>query len=722
MSTSLSTENLYELSDGEVKTTVLSTFTRQLKASSSVRDTFFHGVSMPIEPVNAGFVDDVATALTCSSIGRSSLYGFSDTVDHKKSDDYWSSKLTSAHALTEGRHLYSWAFPQHCQADGHTFAEYLAQDPVAWGSRLKSAVVSSSFVNTTMVRLIGAEADWLAKLNLVFYKINRLDPSLTAEVLDAWKTAYPDKGIVNTWESHAFIPPQQFSNDQFLSQVNAVIAQKHTWTDTLPGNAYEETVWEDYGLKVVAFLKGKPKQLGLTTGKKPDNFDYYNKATCFVAGTPILLADRSIRPIEQIAGGHQVLAQDGQISIQTDEQIVVTLERAAYIYGINEVEPFFDRAHAFWTEDGWKSITPEITREANPSFPVSQLSAGDTLYRVAEGTSFSYQKVRIEKITRRPIPAGSQLYGLHLIGARSYHAHGFCVAMNYPMITEKRLTGGLARLTDAERTLLAQALAPIMPMLKRAIGSFIEAPVHRALGGEDARELLAPPVLDLATLNRTYEIHTESEEAGTVEANELIFESGRLFLGNERILEPEIRGNDLTWHQAKQGRYFAGLLRFAPGGLALYGQVFIGSSVQDATVSQIVGTVPPSVYSTEVATHPTSEMNEYGYESGVTMTLGYRYKSPNALQLILDFDGQSALPIATPIPNPTNKQQLEILVNYDAELTPVAYATVSKLWPASGRIQFSWDGSTFSGTMTRYDPTRETPTQAHYAWIGKVKR
>ena len=714
----LSIENLYALSDAEVKTTVVATFTRQLEASSSVRDTFFPGASMPVDPLNRDFVDDVATALVCSSMAHSSLYGFKDAVNRKKADDYWSDHMKSADALAEGRHLYSWAFPQYCKGGGHTFAEYLADDPTEWGSRLKARVVSDSFVNVKMAELFAAEANWLEQLNLVFYKINRLDPSLTAEVLDIWTKAYPDQGIVNTWQSHEFVPPDQFSDDQFLAQVNTAISKKDTTTDTI--NAYYESVFVHYGLRVVAFLKGKPKQLGLTTGKKPDNFDYYTKHTCFIAGTPVLLADRTIRPIEQIAEGHQVLARDGKVSTQTDEQVVITLERAACIYGINDIEPFFDHAHAFWTQDGWKSINPEITRDANPSFPVSQLGVGDSLYRVADTSPFSYREVRIEKITRKPIPAGSKLYGLHLIGHRSYHAHGFCVAMNYPMITEKRLTGGFSRLTDAERQLMARNLVPIMPLLKKAVGSFIEAPIRRALGAEESSETAAIPVIDLETLNRNYDLHVESGEPGAAIPKGLTFDSGRLFLGDERILEPEIRGNDLTWHQAKPGRYCAGLLRFAPGGLAVSGLVFTGSTVQDATSMQVVGTIPPTVYTTQVAIHPTSATDETGYESGVIVTLGYRYKLPSPLQLILEFDGQPALSVATPVTNPKNKQ-LELLINYDAEITPVAYDTVSKLWPASGQIQFSWDGVAFSGTMTRYDPIRESPTKAYYVWIGKAR-
>jgi len=201
-----------------------------------------------------------------------------------------------------------------------------------------------------------------------------------------------------------------------------------------------------------------------------------------VAGTPVLLAGGSTKNIEAVAEGDDVIAEHGAVSTRSDETVLIPLEDDEEIYGINELEPFFSAGHLFLTAEGWKAIDPATALEENPTGRiVGRLEVGDVVFRVASLEPFAYERVRIERIATRTLSAGAMLHGLHLLGARSYHAHGFCVAMNYPMLTAKRFADGVAKLSADERRLLATQLESVMPLLKKALGSFIEAPLRRAL-------------------------------------------------------------------------------------------------------------------------------------------------------------------------------------------------------------------------------------------------
>ncbi|HZO71124.1 MAG TPA: hypothetical protein VFB60_02915 [Ktedonobacteraceae bacterium] len=478
MANSLSVDNLYELKDEEVKRTVIATFLAQLENAGPVKKVFFEHERPPaLGPQNGEFVENVVSALVASAISRSSLYDFNRTVDQGRADSYWQQALRSDTATRAGQALYEWAFPEYCRGGGHTFREYLNDRPESWGQQFATYVSTNPFVNVTMNKLISGEANWLERLNLVLYKIHRLhSPSLPA-VLSVWQHAYPDKGVVQMWQSYNYVPAPAFHNDEFMGQVATAINVREI------ASSYDEfgTTYYVYGGAVWRFLSGRPKALGLTTGQHPNNIRYPS-IKGFVAGTPVQLADGRRVPIESVKQGDVVLARDGATGTRSDESVVARLASDTIIYGINDDEPFFGPGRLFWTDEGWKALEPAIGREENPSRQIGKLQEGDVVFRLVQHEPPCYEQVKIQCFSRRVLPAGALLYGLHLEEARSYHAHGFCVGMNYPVITEQRLSAGLSKLSHEERRFLARQLKPALPLLAKAIGNFIEGPLQRTLG------------------------------------------------------------------------------------------------------------------------------------------------------------------------------------------------------------------------------------------------
>jgi hypothetical protein len=229
-----------------------------------------------------------------------------------------------------------------------------------------------------------------------------------------------------------------------------------------------------------------PKQLGLLTGGGPTNLGESHPLSCFVEGTPVHLADGRRVPIDSIAEGDRVLTRDGGVAIQTGETVVLELTEDTTVYGFDDgtapTEPFFSAGHMFWTAEGWKAIDPSIPRIENPDREVKKLEPGDSVYRLKATEPVSYEEVTITAFTEKVLPAGARLYGLHLVdGPRSYHANGYLAAMNYPILTKKRLVDGCRQLTESELRVLERHLSPVMPLLNVVVGPFVESALDDVL-------------------------------------------------------------------------------------------------------------------------------------------------------------------------------------------------------------------------------------------------
>jgi hypothetical protein len=497
----LTTEVLLNLPDDAVRAFVTSQFVAQLRSSPSVRG--FFGTSESVAPKNQSFVDDLGVAFACSSIAHSSLYGFAGTVNGSAADHFWQAGLadTNASAVAEGQALYDWAFPAYCKSSDASFSDFLGNNPTQWAADLSAYVTTTPYIDTTINKIF-SDPGWLDQLNLTLYKIDRLDPTKTAAVLAVWQKAYPAKEIVQDWNQRNFVPQANFADlpEQMLGEVNAQIGAEQTYQSG--GTDTGEAGWQQpvYGMWVAYDFLGiqppypnldwnqnsRPRQLGFLSGASPDNLGE-SSPSCFVGGTLVPLADGRSVPIETVAEGQGVLAKDGAVSIRTSETVVITARRGVELFGFDHAggaeEPFFSGGHLFWTADGWKAVKPSVALAQNPDRAVGQLAVGDCVLRLVSTDPVAYEDVEITAITRKVLAAETPLYSLHLAdGPRSYHANGFLVGMNYPVVTIGRLVDGLGRLTEHERRVLRRHLEPVIPLLEAAIGPFVRMVVDMAYG------------------------------------------------------------------------------------------------------------------------------------------------------------------------------------------------------------------------------------------------
>lgn len=471
---SLSVENLYLIGDDATRQGAYDLFVRQMQSAAPVHSVFFNNIG-PVGGFDAAFVNPVAIALVCSAISRSSLYRFSATIDQPKADSFWATRLDGSGGISAGQANYRQLFGSAAY-DGTSFAEYLPQG-ASWAASLAKMVTTNPFINTTMAKMMANDKDWRRRLNLVLYKLDRLDANTVQPVLATWRAAYPNENITIEWPNYNYISAFRFQGAMFLGEVNAAISVR-----TVQGLGRQTLyIW---GNDVAEFERKEARALGLWTTVPAGNTmlcpPECPDSGCFAAGTPLHLADGTI-PIQNVRVGDAVLSHGGRTSEHGHERVIVEFEAPQMLFGINDYDPFFVGAHPFLTPEGWKCINPNGARDQNPMLEFGTLAEGDVVYQLESTDPCRYREVKIERITSRAVPAGTRVYSVYLMGERTFHVHGFVVSTNYPMITAARLMQGFARLTPEERAVVAEAILPVMPMLTAAIGRFIEAPIRRAL-------------------------------------------------------------------------------------------------------------------------------------------------------------------------------------------------------------------------------------------------
>ncbi|WP_421292585.1 hypothetical protein [Aeromonas taiwanensis] len=154
--------------------------------------------------------------------------------------------------------------------------------------------------------------------------------------------------------------------------------------------------------------------------------------SCFIAGTRIVMADGSERPIETLLAGEEVLDQHGHRNrILAIERVLLGARR---LYGINRLAPFFTAEHPFLTTRGWAAITPAMTRTENPTLAVLPLFTGMHLLGRLVATSAGALALAphpalllVESLCWLDAAPTTALFNLILDGSHSYIANGLIV-------------------------------------------------------------------------------------------------------------------------------------------------------------------------------------------------------------------------------------------------------------------------------------------------------
>ncbi len=744
--TALSIENLLALDESTVPGLVKAEFLKQIKNASSIQKIFFSNPPACIPPKNPLFIDDLACGIIFRTIAQSSLYGFSKTVDYTQANAFVISQLTSTDAFQDGAYLYDQYFLIACSAQGHTFQEYLqSQSPTkeAWGAQLAVSVTTDQFINVEIAKIIAEPTgQWQYQLNVILHKLDLLNPAVKSNVLQKWQAVYSN--IQDMWGTYRRIGLEDIDNDQFLADVNRAIS--------LSTSELEDVVFTSagrgvpiytyvYGEAVASFLEKNHSRFNFITGNAPSNKASNRGGSCFTGNTLILLEHGDSTPINQIRQKDRVVGEGGIIAIHSDEKVVQEFERDTIMYGFNDEKPFFTSGHPFLTKEGWKAIDVQLALEENPTLEVSELKSGDSILKVKLAYPLTYEEVKISDFSKDILPAGSKVYGLHLHdGPASYHANGYCVRMNYPIITVKRLTDGFAKLSSAEKRLLLNQLSPVMPLLTKAIGSFVASSLSKSLaikpresatfpqlkkGSAFSSHLSSLPDKDyfIQIFDEKSESHKEKKELAS-----LAVRKGKFIFNGQKIV-PKLTGSSLVWVQKTKDNYVAGSLLFSLDKLSFSGSIIYGMDEKNASTYTVTGITPPSVYTSILQDANSNKVD------GLMLRLSYRLDPGNPLPIAVlevsadrgkkwtDISGTDPQNPSAPMISWYSSKNGTLIIQFPfvgEELESLYFESLGLVWPAKGSIEFSLDADSFLGQMQSYDSKAQQPNSIPYQWKGAI--
>jgi len=145
--------------------------------------------------------------------------------------------------------------------------------------------------------------------------------------------------------------------------------------------------------------------------------------SCFIAGTKVTMSDGTLKNIENIVIGDKVKGhKEDNTVIKLDPTLLA--DRKLYSFNDNE-HYFFTSEHPFMTEEGWKSIKPEKTKERDGIELYEQLKGelkvGDKL--VTDNGSVEIKDIKSKEISNPEMP----LYNFNVSNDNSYIADNYVV-------------------------------------------------------------------------------------------------------------------------------------------------------------------------------------------------------------------------------------------------------------------------------------------------------
>jgi len=145
--------------------------------------------------------------------------------------------------------------------------------------------------------------------------------------------------------------------------------------------------------------------------------------SCFIAGTKVTMADGTLKNIEDIKVGDKVKGhKDDNEVIKLDPTLLAN--RKLYSFNNND-HYFFTSEHPFMTEEGWKSVKPEKTKERDGIELYNQLEGelkiGDKL--VTDKGLIEITDIKSKEINKPDMP----LYNFNVSNDNSYIADDYVV-------------------------------------------------------------------------------------------------------------------------------------------------------------------------------------------------------------------------------------------------------------------------------------------------------
>ena len=508
--------------------------------------------------------------------------------------------------------------------------DYLAQDsvvgdafadPAGSASAIADRIADDDFLTGLVAECSTFGSDLPVKLTLLVLRILDNGGANFQRVAAVWSAH-------DEWHPHVegydhigwldALPPDLVRggptyNDTYQTVATCCAAQTqyHYTNTTVMGNGaivHYDALRTTYGLAVGQWLDSGagPKAYGLRSGSQLNNVvnQPWGQGGCVIAGTPVLLADGTSKPVEAIVEGDRVVSGAGAVSVASAELVVN--DRLTQLYSFNDDVPFMSLEHAVMTQRGWCSLAPSITLDFAPHQKVSQLRVGDVVWRECgrseSGNGVRYEHVLVKRINVQDYAPGTAPvgYDLHLRGQASYHAHGYCTLSNYPEITSQRVAANvLSRMSPAEQLRLEDTLVRLAPELSKALGAGVVTQVasvfddlhsaaaraaHTGTNGRHLRTDIGAAHLVVPRLQVVPRIGS----AVAADLKEVGITHGTLCVGGEAV-ESMTDGHRVYWSRPVAGGRENGVLEFAPHGLRARGAVSYGGAVQLFTAVGMVG-------------------------------------------------------------------------------------------------------------------------------------
>lgn len=466
------------------------------------------------------WIDSVSSAMIALALSGSSLHGFSRCVDAGKAREVLAVSLSVKDGKFQilAERLYKFIFPNFTGVTLNeiglgsstignellAFNIYLEQENKSdIGRQLAEILTSRAYISKELLEITASHPEGMQtlqqRINALIYMVSQLSPGTEESVRKVWESELPHFSEV-PWNFYESILFSNFSESTFFAAIQGPLAESNYipgQTISVPSSlapttaSFQAPSSHQYGPRVVSWLKrcqsrGYAFILSSDAGLEYDVPDQGGKGCCFVKGTRVLMQDGTEKAIELIAENEVVVGRDGKLATRSAQDVVWSIKEDEFLYGINEINPFFNSSHPFLTKDGWKAIDPIVANSINPGLDVKKLSVGDVVFRVKRINPIEYEEVLISKLSY--VHAGidnKEIYSLHCKSENiGYHANGFCVAVSYPVITENTFKEAFSKLTAVERKYLRESFSAIQHLLGASLGNFVHLVLKRSLDQE----------------------------------------------------------------------------------------------------------------------------------------------------------------------------------------------------------------------------------------------
>jgi hypothetical protein len=201
----------------------------------------------------------------------------------------------------------------------------------------------------------------------------------------------------------------------------------------------------------------------------------------------------------------------------------------------------------------------------------------------------------------------------------------------------------------------------------------------------------------------------------------LEIDEGSVFLDGLPIVNPVFDHCDLSWCQKTKDHFTSAVLHFTTDGLSFTGVLYGGGDERSAVAHHVGGAIPPSNYTSWVSQkgfEGASEESEW--DKGPVLTMGYEFvpghELPQRIVKINDEDLKTEVLVSV-----NEKGNLVLEKDCNDPDSDASCAGNLPTWPASGKIEFSWDAKTFQGSMKKFDFAEMAPSKLQFNWKGEVQ-